>query len=113
MDRVIEEFRMLALKRWKYQNRGNSKVGNKCYDELRQIYFALEGSNRLAELAILLDDANDEVRFEAAQNLLPHYTEKAQMVLASIAPKYGLLAFEAQETLKWWRKKTGQTDTIL
>ena len=105
MDSRVEEFKRIAQERWEYLRYGNASKGNKCYDKMREIYFDLKKDGLLAELATLLTDEDDGVKFEAAQNLLPDFTEGSKRALSEIAPKMGLLAFEAKETLKWWNKK--------
>lgn len=105
MDERVKQFREIAIERWKYQLLGNARKGNKCYDKLRKIYLELKDAGDLHYLAVLLEDEDDGVKFEAAQNLLPHYPEEAKNALKEISPKMGLLAFEAKETLKWWSKK--------
>lgn len=109
MNDKVETFRKIAIERWEYLNNGNASKGNKCYDKLRKLYFELQEANALDALAMLLDDEDDGVKFEAAQKLLPHYPEKAKKALEEIAPKMGSLAFVATETLKWWNKKEKET----
>lgn len=102
---LIEQFKMLSIKRWEYLRVGDSKSGNKCFDELNQIFALIEAEDGIEELLSLFDDMHDEVKFEAAQRLLSHYSVKSQEVIAAIAMKKGLLSFEAKQTLKWWIKK--------
>lgn len=105
MDERVKQFREIAIERGKYLLLGNARKGNKCYDKLKKIYFELKEADELYNLAILLEDEDDRVKFEAAQNLLPHFPEESKNALAEIAPKMGSLAFVAKETLKWWSKK--------
>lgn len=105
MNSKVEKFKEIAIERWEHQKMGNARKGNKCYDRLHKIYDELREDNQIEELCLLLNNEDDGVKFEAAQWLLPHYPEEAKRALEEIVPKWGLLAFEAKETLKWWKKK--------
>jgi len=101
-DRIVR-FRELSIERWKYLNDGDSKNGNKCYDELLAIARELRIENKLQDLDILLDDENDGVKFEAGTKLLTINSKKAEKTLEKLTEKKGTLPFTVKMTLKTWR----------
>lgn len=105
MNSKIEKFREIAVERWYCLDNGNASKGNNCYNKLRSLYDDLVEEGGTDELALLLDDSNDCVRYECASKLLFCHTEKAQTVLEELSKKKGHIAFVAEQTLKWWKDK--------
>lgn len=103
MDARVEKFREVAEKRWKYLDEGNSKEGNKCFDELLEIAKELRSENKLLELEQLLNDPSEGVKFEASSKLLTVNSKKAEKAMTEITKKKGSLPFTAKMTLKQWK----------
>lgn len=103
MDARVVQFKEIALKRWIYLEEGDSKKGNKYYDELLSIATELRDDGRLIDLECLLDEENDGVKFEVASKLLTVDNIKAEKVLIKITEKKGTLPFTAKMTLKQWK----------
>lgn len=103
MDNNIAKFKCIAQKRWEYLEKGDSKNGNKCFDELTKLVSELKIKNELDKLIALLEDTNDGVKFETASKLLLLYPTKAEPVLEHLANKRGILPFAAKQTLKQWK----------
>jgi len=104
MDKAINEFRMLAEERWYHIENGDSRRGNKCFDKLTKIVTVLKDEGKLEELAVLLGDENEGVRFETASKLLHLYPAEAVRELELIAKKKGSLPFVAKQTLQQWKE---------
>lgn len=105
MNNKVEMFRKIAIERWEYLNNGNASKGNKCYNKLNKLYADFETERETDELLLLLEDSNDCVRYECASKLLFSHSEKAQVILEELSEKTGHIAFVAEQTLKWWKKK--------
>lgn len=103
MNKKIEQFRDIAEKRWKYLEIGDSKNGNKCFDELQKLISEFKAENNLDSLIVLLEYPNDGVKFETASKLLSFYPIKSVQVLESLTVKRGILSFVAKQTLKQWK----------
>ena len=105
MNNKIEEFKNIAKKRWVYLENGDSKNGNKCFNELEKIIKEYKQNDNLEKLLVLLEDSNDSVKFEIASKLVKFYPGKSIPVLESLANKRGILPFAAKQTLKQWKFK--------
>ena len=105
MNNKVEIFRETAIERWQHLDNGNASKGNKCYNKLIKLYDDLVEEGGTDELALLLDDSNDCVRYECASKLLVCHSEKAQTILEELSTKKGHIAFVAEQTLKWRKKK--------
>lgn len=105
MNSNIAEFRLLAQRRWRYLEKGDSRNGNECFEKLRKLADELIKENRLEELSVLLKDPDDSVKFEAASKLLMLNSPEAEDVLANIAVKKGILPFTARQTLMQCKKQ--------
>ena len=103
MDTRVSKFEEVAKERWIYLEEGDSKKGNKCYDELLSIATELRNEGKLNELECLIDVDDDGVKFEVASKLLTVDNVKAEQVLLKITEKTGTLPFTAKMTLKQWR----------
>ena len=103
MDKKIERFRDIAEKRWEYLEKGDSKNGNKCFDELEKMIIELKAENNLKGLIVLLEYPDDGVKLETASKLLSLYPTKSVQVLESLAMGRGILPFTAKQTLKQWK----------
>lgn len=103
MDARILNFKEIAHERWVQLEDGNSKKGNKCYEELLAIAIELRDENKLNELEVLLDESDDGVIFEAASKLLTVNHKKAAKAMDDVASKKGILPFSARQTLKQWK----------
>ncbi len=104
MDDRVLRFKEAAHDRWVYLEDGNSKKGNKCYEELLTIAQELQNEGKLHELEVLLDESDDGVIFEAASKLLTINIKKAVEAMNSVASKKGILPFSAKQTLKQWKE---------
>lgn len=105
MNNKVEIFRETAIERWKHLDNGNASKGNKCYNKLIKLYDDLAAEDGTDELALLLDDSNNSVRYECATKLLFSHSKKAQMILEELCNEKGHIAFVAEQTLKWWKKR--------
>lgn len=103
MNKKVEQFRDIAEKRWEYLEKGDSKNGNKCFDELQKLIVEFKAENNLESLIVLLENPNDGVKLETASKLLSFYPAKSVQVLESLAVKRGILPFTAKQTLKQWK----------
>lgn len=103
MDARVSRFQELAKERWIYLEEGDSKNGNKCYDELLAIAKELRNEGKLNSLESLLVVDDDGVKFEAASKLLTVDNTNAEQVMVKITEKKGTLPFTAKMTLKQWR----------
>lgn len=103
MENLINQFRICAEERWKYLELGDSKNGNKYFNELTKIADELRSESKLEELSVLLDDLDDGVKFEAASKLLSINYAKAEEILVCLTKKKGVLPFTARQTLKQWK----------
>lgn len=103
MNKKVEQFRDIAEKRWEYLEKGDSKNGNKCFDELEKLITEFKAENDLESLIVLLEYPNDGVKLETASKLLPIYPVKSVQVLESLTIKRGILPFTAKQTLKQWK----------
>lgn len=100
---MVEQFKNLAEKRWEYLEKGDSRNGNKCFDELQELIVNFKEEDSLESLIVLLEYPNDGVKLETASKLLPFYPVKSVQVLESLAIKRGILPFTAKQTLKQWK----------
>jgi len=92
--------------------RGDAKAGN---THARQRYAAFKklcahGDAGREALAVLLTHSSADVRTMAAAYLLRYRTVEARAVLEEAARGQGLIAFEAEETLKRWQEGTWALD---
>ena len=103
MNKKVEQFKDIAEKRWEYLEKGDSKNGNKCFDELEKLIAEFKVENSLENLVVLLEYPNDGVKLEVASKLLSLYPDKSVQVLESLTSKRGILPFAAKQTLKQWK----------
>lgn len=103
MNKKTEEFRNIAEKRWEYLEKGDSRNGNKCFEELEKLIIEFKEEGNLENLIVLLEDSNDGVKLEVASKLISYYPVKSVQVLESLACKRGILPFTAKQTLKQWK----------
>ena len=104
MDKV-EKFKQMAIKSFEAQEKGSSRTVNGCYESLKKIAIELYKNGEMEKLKPLMYSEHDAVRFEAASELLPFYTEEAEAVLEALSLKRGALLYaNAKTTLREWRK---------
>jgi|LSQX01.2.fsa_nt_gb hypothetical protein len=89
---------------------GNHKIANQQYNVLKTIYTQIEQGKIEKEILIeLLHNDTIEVRMWAAAHMLglQYEVPTAEQELQKIAtqPESGIIGFDAQMTLKVWRKK--------
>lgn len=101
----IKKFEEMAIKSYESLEMGDYRTSNRCGATIRKISAKLYKNGEMEKLKPLMYNEHDAVKFEAATELLPFYTEEAEAVLESLAPKKGASLYHAAEmTLKEWRK---------
>jgi len=76
---------------------------NKCYKKITECYCKLKDLQAVSSLKDLLQHENESVVVWASLHLLPYESKIAEDALARIAKKGGLIAFDAEMTLKEWK----------
>lgn len=104
MDKV-EKFEQMAIKSFEADELGDYRTSNRCGAKMQKIAIELYKNGEIEKLKPLMYSEYDAVRFEAASELLPFYTEEAEAVLEELSPKKGAsLYWAAEMTLREWRK---------
>ena len=102
MDKIIKEFRQLAIERWEnlLGKNGTAKRANHCFDRQCRILDELKNQNKLSEFAELLKDPDDAVVSDVGAFLLKEHYEGAKEALEVIAKKRDLMGFNAEMCLQ-------------
>ncbi|MEN2773870.1 DUF2019 domain-containing protein [Acetivibrio clariflavus] len=111
LEKIVEEYRNLAILHWKASREGDYKTANKNYAKLTKIYEMFLNDKELQEKVLpqLLDDSMYCVQLWAAAHCLGlelykdeaiHKLEQISTLNSNEAP-----SFEAKMTLKVWREK--------
>ena len=104
MDKV-EKFKEMAIKSFEAEELGDYRTSNRCGAKMQKIAIELYKNGEIEKLKPLMYNEHDAVRFEAASELLPFYTEEAEAVLEALSLKRGALLYaNAKTTLREWRK---------
>jgi len=102
----IERYRRAARRHGEATEAGNDREANDAHDQLVAALEELNTNPRgLGALDALLDDQDTSVRCWAAAHLLPTGSERAIDALESLANGTGIIAFDAKQVLKQWRRK--------
>ena len=104
VESALKSFEELELKRDDALENGNSRVANRCYDKVQEIAKFLREAQDLSQLAVFYDHPNLGVRLSAAAFLLPLYEKRSLKVMKEISKHKGIAAFEAEMTIKAWKK---------
>ena len=101
----LEKFICACIEKGKYEELGNSKMGNKQYTIIKSAYLSLKKAGRLDDMTGLLEHENPYVRLWAASYMLPILPTKSENTLKELSTLKGKpVAFSAQMTLQEWRK---------
>lgn len=101
---ALSLFEEAAIKHAEATKKSDYKTGNKNYNkEIKALSFLKEHEG-IDELLKYLDHDNIGVRTAAATYLLPKHEKEGIRVLEDIAKGSGILSFNAEMTLKEWRK---------
>ena len=101
----VKKFEEMAIKSFNVGKMGDYRTSNRCGATIRKIAIKLYKNGEMEKLKPLMYSEHDAVKFEAATKLLPFYTEEAEAVLESLAPKKGSSLYHmAEVTLQEWRK---------
>lgn len=103
---MFEEYIDAILKREKALETGNARVANRYYDKIADIIDKLkeENTKELMKLKPLLEHEEVSVRFTTAFYLLQIIPEDAERILEDISQTRNRSSFEAEMTLREWRK---------
>lgn len=105
MDKLIDQYVDVAINSGKAKEEGDYKSVNSYYDIIQRIRIEMKKDPQyVVKLEPLLQHDNEYVRLEAAFDLLPILTERAENVLSELSKKRGLNGFEAEMTLQEWKK---------
>ena len=103
----LEKFISACIEKGKYEELGNSKMGNRQYNIIKSCYLALKKLDQLDNMVGLLEHENPYVRLWAASYMLPIAPIKSEGALKELSTLKGKpVAFSAQMTLQEWRKGT-------
>lgn len=105
-NKLINEYLSFAIEQGKALEIGDSKTVNKFYDKIIKTIKKLKelGPEAILKLEPYLNEENDHVAVCVAYDLLPYKTAEAEATLLRISQKGGLVSFDAEMTLKEWRK---------
>ncbi len=104
MNKLIAEFRGLAIEHWYNLLEGNNvRKANRCFDKTQKIFEQIKKDNLIPEFKLLLSDPDDAVVSDAAGILLKekYYIDEATVALKRIAQMNGMLGFNAEMCLKY------------
>lgn len=101
---ALELFESAAMERSEALKMSNSKKANRNYDKMAIIVKYLRENKSLHELAVFYQHPDICLRSSAAAYLLPLYEEKSIDVLQEIAEMKGIEGFNAEMTIKEWKK---------
>lgn len=103
---LIEKYIRASICYGVAQEEGDSKKVNKQAGVIRKIRVELKKNldSYVEMLEPLLEHENGYVRLKTAFSLLPFLSQKSEAVLLELSKKEGLLGFEADMTLKEWKK---------
>lgn len=105
MDKLIDQYVDVAINSGKAKEEGDYKSVNSYYDIIQRIRIEMKKDPQyVVKLEPLLQHDNEYVRLEAAFDLLPILSERAENVLSELSKKRGLNGFEAEMTLQEWKK---------
>lgn len=105
MDKLIDQYVDVAINSGKAKEEGDYKSVNSYYDIIQRIRIEMKKDPQyVVKLEPLLQHDNEYVRLEAAFDLLPILSERAENVLSELSKKRGLNGFEAKMTLQEWKK---------
>ena len=106
IQKIVEAYVDAAIENGEAGNNNDHKRANRCYKKMNDCYQKLknEGADNLVlNLAPLLRHTDDNVVLWSAMHLLPYKAAEAEEALNKICQGQGLLAFDAEMTLKEWR----------
>jgi len=108
LQEVLSEYVTAAQAHGAGTTEGNSTITNRAYDRIVKSFTALLAYGKEGRQAILslCDHGNASVRCWAAAHSLRYDPEKAEETLRELSESQGLLAFDAETTLKEWKKGT-------
>lgn len=105
---LIKQFEEAALKHYEAQEKGISQQTNRQFEEMKKLAKAIYDAGEIERLKELIMHENIDVRYYAAAYLLPVDAKLAETELEKISQCYGktlgTTAFNAEMTLKEWRK---------
>ena len=103
--KLLEEFIEAVQQRNQALDIGNAKIANRNYDKISAIRKEWEKDGiDLKELSPLLNHEDDAVKSMTAFILLPILQSEAEETLEILSTKKGQVSFEAEMTLKEWKK---------
>lgn len=104
IETALSNFEEAATKHAEATERGNYKIGNKCYALISEVVIFLKDQNEVQRLSPFLNHPSVGVRLWAATYLLPGQEREAIKVLEQIAQRSDIHSLTAETTLSEWRK---------